>query len=373
MTVAAVLALIVFVLGPTIVLLKAIPENAGMYLTMLPQSMLHVGAFTTDGWEGAWTIAYWGWWTSWAPFVGMFIARISRGRTIREYIVGVLLAPTAVSLVWFTIFGDSAIIFQREAGTLAAADPATGELSINSDTALFQFFESMPGALTVMLSIIAMCVVTLFFVTSSDSGSLVIDMLASGGSTETPVVTRVYWAVLEGVAAAALLVVGGDVALTALQSLSLSTAAPFSIILVLACVSLLRAFRHEVATMPEYMQVMPAGDDAPPQQHPRFRDDLGDVSATLAGLDDGLGRTGDGDRAVISYRQLNPRIVRVDPATGRAGVAETVDPLAGEYFDTPEFESSQEYLVHRHNHGDGYGPGGHPSTEADATPPRSGR
>ena len=126
MTVAAVLALIVFVLGPTIVLLKAIPENAGMYLTMLPQSMLHVGAFTTDGWEGAWTIAYWGWWTSWAPFVGMFIARISRGRTIREYIVGVLLAPTAVSLVWFTIFGDSAIIFQREAGTLAAADPATG-------------------------------------------------------------------------------------------------------------------------------------------------------------------------------------------------------------------------------------------------------
>ena len=173
----------------------------------------------------------------------MFIARISRGRTIRQFILGVLVAPTMVSLVWFTIFGDSAILFQREGTVNMVTDGA-----VDSTTALFAFFDAFPFA--TVLSVIAMIVVVFFFVTSSDSGSLVIDMLASGGSTDTPKSTRIYWAVPEGVAAAVLLVVGGSAALNALQTLSISTAAPFSIILLLACISLTRAFRHDVATMP---------------------------------------------------------------------------------------------------------------------------
>lgn len=192
MSIAALLALSVFLLGPTIFLLKAFPQTVGSYLGQLPTTMWQTGPFTSDGWEAAWTIFYWGWWTSWAPFVGMFIARISRGRTIREFVTAVILAPTVTSLLWFTVFGDSAIFFQREQGGLAVEDPETGALSVDSDTALFAFFEYLPGGMASVLSVIAIIVIIFFFVTSSDSGSLVIDMLASGGSTETPTLTRVY-------------------------------------------------------------------------------------------------------------------------------------------------------------------------------------
>src|SRR5699024_5625170 len=162
-----------------------------------------------------------------------FIARISRGRTIRQFIIGVLAAPTLASLVWFTVFGASGIHFTRE-GLMQTGD------EINSDTSLFEMFGLLP--LGAVLSAAASMVVV-FFVTSSDSGSLVIDMMACGGRVDTPKSTRIFWAVLEGVAAAVLLVVGGDAALTALQTLAVSTAAPFSVILVLACVAMYRAFR----------------------------------------------------------------------------------------------------------------------------------
>ncbi|WP_036555155.1 BCCT family transporter [Nocardioides insulae] len=356
MSVAALLALLVFLLGPSIFLLQSLPENLGSYLSQLPQTMFHVGAFSSDGWEGIWTIAYWGWWTSWAPFVGMFIARISRGRTIREFVFGVLLAPTAASLVWFTIFGNSAIRLQSQDGSLTVEDPDTGEVTVDSTTSLFQFFESFPGGLPVVFSVVAMVVIVLFFVTSSDSGSLVIDMLASGGSTETPVVTRVYWAVLEGLAAAVLLVVGGDVALTALQTLSISTAAPFSVILVLGCVSLLKAFRHEVATMPNYMQVIPPVAETVPAEpsaahhhHEEFRGFRG-VSSTIIGLPPEHPREidatdGQPEPHIVSFRHIHPSDMTFHPETGDPLLAEpSEDPLAGEVFDTPEFESSQEYI-----------------------------
>ncbi|WP_278236184.1 BCCT family transporter [Isoptericola sp. AK164] len=400
MSVAALLALVVFLLGPTIFLLKSIPENAGVYLSLLPETMFHAGPFSSDGWEAAWTIAYWGWWTSWAPFVGMFIARISRGRTIREFVVGVLLAPTMASLLWFTIFGDSGILQQREQGTMLVEDPETGDMVVNSTTALFQLFESFPGGLPVLLSVVAMLVVVLFFVTSSDSGSLVIDMLASGGSTQTSATTRVYWAVLEGVAAAVLLVVGGNVALTALQTLSISTAAPFSIILVLACISLIKAFRHEVATMPSYIQVLPQSEEAEPEPPPlasalRHRPQLGDVSMTL----DGLSTTRSNGRPaaapepepeaepepqIITYRTLHPSDVVLDPETGDPVEVEQVeDPLAGEVFDTPEFESSQEFLnqggqldedgnpIPLDTDEDGTGEDGDPADRSEEPEPRS--
>lgn len=362
MSVAALLALVVLLLGPTIFLLQSIPQNAGSYLAQLPETALHVGPFSTDGWEGVWTIAYWGWWTSWAPFVGMFIARISRGRTIREFVVGVLLAPTAASLVWFTIFGNAGIRLQQETGEMAPVDPETGEPAVNSDTALFQYLDSFPSVLPIILGVVAMIVITLFFVTSSDSGSLVIDMLAAGGATETRTSTRVYWAVLEGAAAAALLVVGGSVALTALQTLSISTAAPFSVILVLGCISLFRALRSDVAQMPDYLQVIPPTSvDGQPEQRLHPLSGIRNISATFAGL-----RSGETPEAareespIVPYRQLKPGAVRVDPETGPELATKVRDPLAGEVFDTPEFVSSQEYLNQ----------GGDPQQEEGDPPPR---
>ncbi|MCO1339775.1 transporter [Kocuria polaris] len=346
MSVAALLAFTVFILGPTIFLLKAFPENLGNYLSILPETMLHSGPFSTDGWEAGWTIFYWGWWVSWAPFVGMFIARISRGRTIREFIVGVLLAPTLVSLIWFTIFGDSAILFQREGTVDMLTDGA-----VSSTTALFQFFEAFP--LTVVLSVIAMVVIVLFFVTSSDSGSLVIDMLASGGSTNTPKSTRIYWASLEGIAAAVLLVVGGSVALTALQTLSIATAAPFSIILFLACISLTRAFRHDVASMPSYMEVITTSEaegsetgTGTEKTRSNVLRGISGASAALSGFSaNGRTEVGEETKQVISFRHVDPAVAVVNPETGAITIIdEQRDPLAGQTFDTPEFESSQEYL-----------------------------
>lgn len=343
MTIAALLAFVVFVLGPTIFLLKAIPGNAGSYLSMLPETMLHTGPYSGDGWEAAWTIGYWGWWTSWAPFVGMFIARISRGRTIREFIFGVLLAPTVASLIWFTVFGDSAILFARE-GRMAVG----GE--VDDTMALFQFFESFPFA--AVLTFVAIIVVVFFFVTSSDSGSMVIDMLSYGGATETPVSTRVYWSFMEGLAAAVLLVVGGGAALTALQTLSISTAAPFSVILVLACFSLLKAFRYDVATLPNYMQVIERPKPVVEPEMPfstRVRQELRGmrrISTTFGGLPPDEPRAPqDGEPTIISFRHLSPGDMAFDPETGDPRLVDDgTDPLAGEVFDTPEFESSQEYI-----------------------------
>ncbi|WP_018156478.1 BCCT family transporter [Demetria terragena] len=352
MTIAASLALVIFIVGPTIFFLKAIPDNFGEYITILPDSMFHTGPFSSDGWEATWPLGYWGWWTSWAPFVGMFIARISRGRTIREFIVGVLLAPTMASLVWFTIFGGGAIFEQRENKSVIT-NPDEG---VNSTTALFQYFDTLP--MTTVLSITAMAVVVFFFVTSSDSGSLVIDMLASGGRVDTPVATRVYWAALEGVAAAVLLVVGGDAALTALQTLSISTAAPFSVIMVLGCVSMLRAFRHDVANMPNYIQVIPRSEDQESTEMPqvfgsgaksRLRSEvrsMAGVSSTMGGLSPAAGQATEvQDPQIISFRNLDASDMTIDPETGEHRLDnEVVDPLAGEVFDTPEFESSQEYV-----------------------------
>lgn len=367
MSLAGLLALVVFILGPTLFLLKAFPDNLGAYVSLLPDAMFHVGPLSEDGWENGWTIFYWGWWVSWAPFVGMFIARISRGRTIRQFIVGVLLAPTLASLLWFTIFGESAILFQREGTAELVVDGA-----VDSTTALFAFLDAFP--LATGLSVIAMLVIVFFFVTSSDSGSLVIDMLASGGSTNTPASTRTYWALLEGVAAAVLLVAGGNTALTALQTLSIATAAPFSIIMVLTCISLLRAFRHEIATMPNYMEVISTTDapvaDAEQAHHAgtgsgartqgswkagrSLLHGVGGAATALAGLPvQGRPETGASETQLITFRHVPPGETVTDPETGVIhAVAAAEDPLAGEVFDTPEFESSQEFLDQGGHHGE---------------------
>ncbi len=356
MTLAALLALFVLLAGPTLFLLQSWVQNIGGYVQALPELMLRTAPFADDGWAAGWTIFYWGWWISWAPFVGMFIARISRGRTIREFIAGVLLAPTLVSSLWFTIFGDSAILRQREVGDLAE----DGEVVI--DTALFAYLGTLP--LGIITSILAIMVVVFFFVTSSDSGSLVIDILANGGDVETSRISRVYWAFLEGIAAAVLLIIGGSGSLVALQTASIATAVPFSIVLVLACFSLLKAFHYDVARTPRYVRVVPVGEPsgeseagiALPQAvpaptpkhepHKRWRGARG-ISSTFAGLESWTPteKTPEHPGLLVSVHSVSSSDLVTDPRTGNLEVsseAATEDPLGGEVFDTPEFEASHE-------------------------------
>jgi BCCT family betaine/carnitine transporter len=185
----------------------------------------------------SWTIFFWAWWISWSPFVGMFIARVSRGRTIREFLIAVLIVPTVVTTVWMSAFGGAGIDQVQD---------GVGELAggiTDSSLALFQMLEALP--LAAITSTLAVILVLVFFITSSDSGSLVIDTITAGGKTDSPRAQRVFWAVLEGVIAAVLLIVGGDDALSALQAGSVAVGLPFTFVLLLMCVALARGLRHE--------------------------------------------------------------------------------------------------------------------------------
>jgi len=330
MLLAALLLIFVICAGGVLVFFNTLVDNIGAYLQRLPINSFSTGAYESEqgrSWLGSWTVFYWGWWIAWSPFVGMFIARISRGRTIREFIMGVLLLPTSVCIVWLTAFGSAALqqelrtgppeqgrqypvlettarglsigesgkligpqggIYERRSdGALIASDgaqvridddgsivTADGEpftpsvrydgplraterpltavqylsLPVLNDsrtarvdavpTALFVLLDAYPLVM-VSAAIATLCIV-LFFVTSSDSASLVIDMIASGGNPDPPVGTRLFWAISEGVVACALLVAGG---LGALQTASIAAALPFSIVLILAAWSLVRALQ----------------------------------------------------------------------------------------------------------------------------------
>ncbi|PMH46596.1 BCCT transporter [Vibrio sp. 10N.286.49.B3] len=191
-----------------------------------------------EGWMHGWTVFYWAWWISWSPFVGMFIARVSKGRTIRQFMTAVLIVPTAVTLIWMSVFGGMAI---------DQIINGVGELGANGLTdvslAMFQMFDVLPfGAI---LSVIAVLLVLIFFITSSDSGSLVIDSITAGGKVDAPVLQRVFWAFMEGAIAVALLWIGGNEAVQALQAGAISTALPFTFILLMMCVSLIMGMRTE--------------------------------------------------------------------------------------------------------------------------------
>ncbi len=234
MVVALVLILFVFIAGPTTFLLDAWVENTGLYLQSLVQSSFWIDAYGDGEWLGDWTLFYWGWWIAWSPFVGLFIARISRGRTMREFIVGVLLVPTALTTFWLTVFGNTAL--HRE--VLGAGGVATG--GATEEEMLFTMLQGLP--LSAVTSVLAILVIINFFVTSSDSGSLVIDMLASGGDPDPPAAQRVFWALTEGAVAAVLLLAGG---LMALRTAAITTGLPFAIVLVVMCWSLFTALRRE--------------------------------------------------------------------------------------------------------------------------------
>lgn len=236
MILAVSLLLFVLVAGPTVFLLQTLVQNTGMYLSRLFEMTFNLYAYEPTGWIGGWTLFYWGWWIAWSPFVGMFIARVSRGRTIREFVVGVLLVPVGFTFVWMTFFGDTAIHMVMMQGIAELAEAVAADTSV----ALFRFFEHLP--LSTWASLVATLLVVTFFVTSSDSGSLVVDMLTSGGDESAPTWQRIFWAVLEGVVAAALLLAGG---LGALQTATITSALPFAVIMVLMCWGLLRALRIE--------------------------------------------------------------------------------------------------------------------------------
>ncbi|MEN3748890.1 BCCT family transporter [Sphingomonas sp. HF-S3] len=232
--------LMVFVLfsGPTLFLLRALVQNFGLYLDHFVKRTFTLYAYEPRAWMANWTLFYWAWWIAWSPFVGMFIARISRGRTIREFVIGVLFVPTAFTFLWMTVFGNTAISLDLG---VAAGDIARA-VQADLSTALFKFLGYLPGAgFTSALSIL---LVGVFFVTSADSGALVIDTLASGGQEDTPRWQRVYWCILLAVTAAALLVAGG---LGALQAATLLAALPFCFIMLLLAYGLLRQTKADLA------------------------------------------------------------------------------------------------------------------------------
>ncbi len=249
MVLAGVVLLFVLLAGPTLFLLREFVTSLGAYATDVLRLTFDTSSLQgEDGqaWQASWTTFYWGWWMSWAPFVGVFIARISRGRTVREFVVGVLAVPTLITFLWFSVLGGTAL--HRElfgAGGLVDADGG-----VDTNTSLFLMLDGLP--LGSIVSVVALLLIVTFFVTSSDSGSLVIDMLASGGNTNPPVWSRVFWAVLEGLVAAALLTVGTlsgaqDGALTALQTMAVIIALPFSFVMIMMMIATLKAFKGEWA------------------------------------------------------------------------------------------------------------------------------
>jgi choline/glycine/proline betaine transport protein len=225
---AGLLALFVFILGPTLFILDALLENIGYYIQHLPQLSTWNETYEETSWQNGWTIFYWSWWIAWSPFVGMFIARVSFGRTIRQFILGVLLVPTFVTFLWITIFGNTAIFIEMfGAGGIAKA------VQENIPVSLFILLENFP--LTTVTSFLSILVVVTFFVTSSDSGSMVIDIITSGGNPDPPVLSRLFWALLQGAVAGTLLLGGG---LVALQTATITTGLPFALIILGMCVAL---------------------------------------------------------------------------------------------------------------------------------------
>jgi len=222
------LLLFVLITGPTLFILNGFLENIGSYL----QTFAHIATwnetFEDTNWQNGWTVFYWAWWISWSPFVGMFIARVSRGRTIREFLMGVLAVPTLVTFLWMTVFGNSALYIELF-GNGQFAETVTKDVPLS----LFLLLENFP--LSSVTSVLGVLVVISFFVTSSDSGSMVIDIITAGGNPDPPIPQRLFWAILEGVVAAALLLSGG---LAALQSAVITTGLPFALVLIVLCFSL---------------------------------------------------------------------------------------------------------------------------------------
>ena len=236
MGVAFALLMFVIIAGPTILIFTGMGENLLNYFKDTPALTNWVGR-TDIVWFHDWTIFYWAWWISWSPFVGMFIARISRGRTVREYFAVVLLAPFTICVVWFSAFGETAVA-QHKSGVGELAGDMT-----NASITLFKMLHDMP--FPEVTSGIAILLLIVFIVTSADSGALVVDTITSGGKTDSPVIQRVFWACMLGLTASALLYGGGTDVLRSLQAGTITAALPFTVILLVCCLSLYIGMRDE--------------------------------------------------------------------------------------------------------------------------------
>ena len=251
MVLAVILALIVFIGGPTLFILNAIPSSVGAFIEQLPTMASRTaadGGQSVSDWLSTWTVFYWAWWVSWSPFVGLFIARISRGRTIRQFVTGVLLVPSVISLLWFAIFGGGAIGIQERAergeGTVEAlATIVDGAPDINFDLILFDMLDALPlpGAVSVILMIVTVILIAIFFVTGADSASIVMGALSENGAEEPTRRSVIFWGTATGGVAAVMLLAGGSEpaeALNGLKNITIVSALPFVIVMLLLCVAI---------------------------------------------------------------------------------------------------------------------------------------
>ncbi|WP_300527487.1 BCCT family transporter [Maricaulis sp.] len=251
MVMAAIFLLFVFIAGPTALIASGVLDNTLNYLRDFIPLSNWIGREDTE-WFHGWTVFYWAWWISWSPFVGMFIARISKGRTVREFLLAVIFVPLIVTVLWFSTFGETAL-YQAENGIGALPD-GISEVSL----VLFQMLENLPW--TQIASGMAVILILIFFVTSSDSGSLVIDSITAGGKLHAPVPQRVFWASMEGLVAAMLLYGGGAQALQALQAGAISAGLPFTIVLLVCCLSLWKGLRSDLKTLKRIEKAEADGD-----------------------------------------------------------------------------------------------------------------
>lgn len=232
---AAALALAVLVLGPTVAIIETFTNTLGAYLSEFVRMSLRLTPFRDSSWVGDWTIFYWAWWVSWSPFVGLFIARVSRGRTIRQFIVGTVLAPTLVGFAWFSIFGGTALTMAIFQGV-----PVAEAVRADVSTAMFALFNALP--LGGLLSAVATLLVLVFFVTSGDSATLVLAMMSTGGDPNPRNRVKIVWGVLVSAIALSLLLAGG---LKAVQTATIVFALPFAVVLLLMALAVTRAIRED--------------------------------------------------------------------------------------------------------------------------------
>lgn len=240
---AGLLMLVVLFTGPTLFLLREFVQSLGNYLQnvigLTFNTMAYSGA-EGEAWQAAWTTFYWGWWISWAPFVGIFIARISKGRTVRQFVAGVLLVPTTVGFLWFSVLGGAALHRELFGGGGLISDDGT----VDTEGALFNLLGSLPAG--TLLIVGAVLLIAIFFITSADSGALVMGMISTGGDVEPKNWLRIFWALAAAAVAIALLLADG---LQAIQTAAILTAVPFSVVLILMCIATAKAFHIEHETL----------------------------------------------------------------------------------------------------------------------------
>lgn len=234
---AVILLFFVLITGSTVFLLQAFVQNVGYYASNIVGMTFNMYAYEKTDWFGGWTILYWGWWVSWAPFVGLFIAKVSRGRTIRQFVTGVLFIPTGFTFLWMTVFGNSAIDLILNKGHANLGEVVNKDVSLS----LFALFEHLP--LTGILTAVGLLMVVVFFITSADSGALVMDMLSANGKGSKGLAYRIYWSAGAGVVAIALLLAGG---LGALQTMTIASALPFVTVLMIAMYGLMKALKVDL-------------------------------------------------------------------------------------------------------------------------------